>query len=249
MEQGVIGDWAADGSKRTLPCPIAPPTNGSGTDGTYRRHNAAAFPANDAAHRPPRAVPRRGTTNTRRAWGAGGGRLNAAARAAGWAPTSSAWEARLAAAATRDPRACAASWAGIPARTKALRLPSYPFDAQALTDWAMDEYHYAADPKLIYKIASEGGKKAWTGLCPTAAMRWRLGEVPVARGAEERRSTIVLKMKDATDAMFAFGQRNGVCYKFSARQRWCATIQGASWAWWRARILAAVYITLRAPSS
>ncbi len=25
-------------------------------------------------------------------------------------------------------------------------------------DWAMDEYHFAADPKLIYRIAEGGGK-------------------------------------------------------------------------------------------
>ena len=41
----------------------------------------------------------------------------------------------------------------------------------------MDEYHYAADPKLIYKIASEGGKSLdWMADC---GVRWRLGEVPV----------------------------------------------------------------------
>ena len=55
----------------------------SGSDGTYREHNAAAFPANDATPIAPRAVPE--------TWdyecdvcvvGAGGGGLNAAARAA-----------------------------------------------------------------------------------------------------------------------------------------------------------------------
>ena len=96
---------------------------------------------------------------------------------------------------------------------KHFAFPSYPFDAQALTDWAMDEYHYAADPKLIYKIASEGGKSLdWMADC---GVRWRLGEVPVY--VAPKNATLdhhVLKMKDATDAMFAFGQRNGVRYKF-----------------------------------
>ena len=60
---------------------------------------------------------------------------------------------------------------------KKFAFPSYPFSPQALTDWAMDEYHYAADPKLIYKIAEEGGKSLdWMADC---GVHWRLGEVPV----------------------------------------------------------------------
>ena len=96
---------------------------------------------------------------------------------------------------------------------KHFAFPSYPFDPQALTDWAMDEYHYAADPKLIYRIASEGGKSLdWMADC---GVRWRLGEVPVY--VAPKNATLdhhVLKMKDATDAMFAFGQKRGVRYKF-----------------------------------
>ena len=42
---------------------------------------------------------------------------------------------------------------------KRFAFPSYPFDPKALTDWAMDEYHYAADPKLIYKIACEAATR------------------------------------------------------------------------------------------
>ena len=62
--------------------------------------------------------------------------------------------------------------------SKKFAFPSYPFDAQALTDWAMDEYHYAADPKLIYKIASEGGKSLdWMADCgvqwPRCRCTWR----------------------------------------------------------------------------
>ena len=82
VEQGVIGDWTADGSKNVA-VPDSTATNASGSDGTYREHNAAAFPANDATPIAPRAVPE--------TWdyecdvcvvGAGGGGLNAAARAA-----------------------------------------------------------------------------------------------------------------------------------------------------------------------
>ena len=48
-------------------------------------------------------------------------------------------------------------------------------------------------------------------------VRWRLGEVPVY--VAPKNSTLdhhVLKMKDATDAMFAFGQRHGVRYLFQS---------------------------------
>ena len=82
VDQGVIGDWAADGS-RNVTIPESAATNGSAADGTFCEHNAAAFPANDASPIAPRAVPQ--------TWdyecdicvvGAGGGGLNAAARAA-----------------------------------------------------------------------------------------------------------------------------------------------------------------------
>ncbi|MFR9167763.1 MAG: hypothetical protein ACLVKI_03655 [Gordonibacter urolithinfaciens] len=48
-------------------------------------------------------------------------------------------------------------------------------------------------------------------------VRWRLGEVPVY--VAPKNSTLdhhVLKMKDATDAMFAFGQRHDVQYLFQS---------------------------------
>ncbi len=37
-------------------------------------------------------------------------------------------------------------------------FPTYPFDAQKMTDWAMDEYHFAADPTdfvLLGKLQAE----------------------------------------------------------------------------------------------
>ena len=214
VEQGVIGDWTADGSKNVA-VPDSAATNASGLDGTYREHNAAAFPANDATPIAPRAVPE--------TWdyecdvcvvGAGGGGLNSAARAAELGADVICVEAL----GLHGGNAQSAGMCGILGgysgqNKKHFAFPSYPFDAQALTDWAMDEYHYAADPKLIYKIASEGGKSLdWMADC---GVRWRLGEVPVY--VAPKNATLdhhVLKMKDATDAMFAFGQRNGVRYKF-----------------------------------
>ena len=55
-EAGVIGDWAADGSKAVAVAP-SKDTNASAPDGTYREHDAAAFPANDATAIEPRKVP------------------------------------------------------------------------------------------------------------------------------------------------------------------------------------------------
>ena len=55
-EAGVIGDWAADGSKAVAVAP-SKDTNASASDGTYREHDAAAFPANDATAIEPRKVP------------------------------------------------------------------------------------------------------------------------------------------------------------------------------------------------
>ena len=76
-----IGSWSKDGQDFKLPA--SNESNASAPDGTYREHNAEAFPANDATPIPPRSVPD--------VWdyecdicvvGAGGGGLNAAARAA-----------------------------------------------------------------------------------------------------------------------------------------------------------------------
>ena len=65
VEQGVIGDWAADGSKNVA-VPDSAATNASGSDGTYREHNAAAFPTPRPS---PRArSPKRGTTSATCAW-------------------------------------------------------------------------------------------------------------------------------------------------------------------------------------
>lgn len=213
---GVIGDWAADGSK-DVTVPISADTNASWSDGTYREHNGAAFPADDATPIPPRAVPS--------TWdyeceicvvGAGGGGLNAAARAAQLGADTFCVEAMgLHGGNAQSAGMCAILGGSKLQESKRFAFPSYPFDARALADWALDEYHYAADPKLIYLIAEQGGACIdWMADC---GVRWRLGEVPVY--VAPKNSTLdhhVLKMKDATDAMFAYGQRQGVDYRFQS---------------------------------
>ena len=213
-EPGVIGDWAADGSK-DVSVPASADTNASWDDGTFREHNAAAFPANDASPIPPRAVPEKWDYECEICVvGAGGGGLNAAARSAELGARTICIEAM----GLHGGNAQSAGMCGILGgysgqNKKKFAFPSYPFDPKALTDWAMDEYHYAADPNLIYRIACDGGKSLdWMADC---GVQWRLGEVPVY--VAPKNSTLdhhVLKMKDATDAMFSFGQKHGVEYKF-----------------------------------
>ncbi len=158
VEAGFIGDWSADGS-RAVEVPESAKTNATASDGTYREHNAAAFPADDATPIPPRAVPE--------VWdyecdicvvGAGGGGLNAAARAAELGASIICVEAAgLHGGNAQEAGMCGILGGSKMQESKRFAFPSYPFDAKALTDWAMDEYHYAADPKLIYKIAEQGG--------------------------------------------------------------------------------------------
>ena len=50
--EGRIGDWSADGAPEGAPASDV--TNASAADGTYREHNPACFPANDASPIPPR---------------------------------------------------------------------------------------------------------------------------------------------------------------------------------------------------
>ncbi len=215
VADGTIGDWAADGSKNVT-VPNSAEGNASSSDGTYRDHTAAAFPANDASPIPPRAVPDR--------WdyecdivvvGAGGGGLNAAARGAELGSDTICIEAAaIQGGNAQSAGMCAILGGSRLQEEKRFALPTYPFDAQKMTDWAMDEYHFAADPLLIHRIAEGGGKCIdWMADC---GVQWRLGEVPVY--VAPKNSTLdhhVLKMKDATDAMFAYGQRLGVDYKFS----------------------------------
>ncbi len=214
VEPGVIGDWAADGSK-DVAVPDSSKGNASGADGTYREHNAAAFPANDSTPIPPRPVPAKWDYECEICVvGAGGGGLNAAARAAELGADVICIEAMgLHGGNAQSAGMCAILGGSKLQESKRFAFPEYPFDARKLTDWAMDEYHYAADPHLIYRIAESGGPCIdWMADC---GVQWRLGEVPVY--VAPKNSTLdhhVLKMKDATDAMFSFGQRKGVDYHF-----------------------------------
>ena len=214
MENGMIGDWAADGSKNVA-VPDSSKTNASAKDGIYREHNSAAFPADDASPILPRKVPS--------TWdyeceicvvGAGGGGLNAAARAVELGANTICVEALgMHGGNAQEAGMCAILGGSKLQESKRFAFPSYPFDARALTDWAMDEYHYAADPKLIYLIAEQGGACIdWMSDC---GVEWRLGEVPVY--VAPKASTLdhhVLKMQDATDAMFYYARDNGVDFHF-----------------------------------
>ena len=210
------GNWAADGSAAVTAEPSAA-TNATAADGTYREHNASSFPADDATPIPPRAVPAN--------WdyecdicvvGAGGGGLNAAARAVQLGADVICVEAMgLPGGNAQEAGMCGILGGYSGQEEKKFAFPSYPFDPKALTDWAMDEYHYAADPKLIYRLACEGGKSLdWMADC---GVHWRLGEVPVC--VAPKRSTLdhhVLKMKDATDAMYNYGYAHGVDFHFQS---------------------------------
>lgn len=144
------GNWTREGDNAPT-VPESAATNASAADGTYRDHNPEAFPANDASPIPPRAVPA--------SWdyecdicvvGAGGGGLNAAARAAELGANTICVEALgLPGGNAQEAGMCGILGGMSMQEGKKFAFPSYPFDAQALTDWAMDEYHYAADPKLI----------------------------------------------------------------------------------------------------
>ena len=146
--------------------------------------------------------------------GAGGGGLNAAARSAELGAETICVEASVIIGGNAQSAGMCAILGGSRLQEKKrFAFPSYPFDAKKMCDWAMDEYHFAADPKLIYRIADAGGKCIdWMADC---GVKWRLGEVPVY--VAPKASTLdhhVLKMKDATDAMYAFGEKKGVQFKF-----------------------------------
>lgn len=213
-EAGVIGDWSADGSA-AVKVPDSAGGNASASDGTYRDHTAAAFPANDATPIPPAKVPANWDYECEIVVvGAGGGGLNAAARCAELGADTICIEASsIIGGNAQSAGMCAVLGGSRLQEEHRFAFPSYPFDAQKMTDMAMDEYHFAADPKLIWRIADAGGKCIdWMADC---GVQWRLGEVPVY--VAPKASTLdhhVLKMKDATDAMYKFGQDHGVHFMF-----------------------------------
>lgn len=210
------GDWSADGiAAEARAVPASSETNASGDDGTHRDLNGNILPADDASPIEPISAPSK--------WdyecdivvvGAGGGGLNAAARCVEKGAKVICVEAMgLWGGNAQSAGMCAILGGSKLQDAKKFAFPSYPFDAQAMTDWAIDEYHYAADPKLIYLIAEQGGKCIdWMADCGVA---WRLGEIPVY--VAPKNSTLdhhVLKMKDATDSMFNYGSEHGVDYHF-----------------------------------
>lgn len=67
VPEGVIGDWAADGSK-AVDVPDSAVTNASWSDGTYREHNGAAFPRTMQALSLRARCPRHGITSATSAW-------------------------------------------------------------------------------------------------------------------------------------------------------------------------------------
>jgi fumarate reductase flavoprotein subunit len=210
---GVIGDWHADGTEPAIP--DSRESNASSDDGSYREHNGATFPADNDAPIPPQPVPARWDAEAEIiVVGAGGGGLNAAARCAEQGADTLCVEAMgLPGGNAQSAGMCAILGGSRLQDEERFAFPSYPFDAQAMTDWAMDEYHYAADPHLIYQIAQSGGPCIdWMADC---GVEWRLGEIPVY--VAPKRSTLdhhVLKMKDATDQMFSYGQKKGCTYRF-----------------------------------
>ncbi|MDO4291434.1 MAG: FAD-binding protein, partial [Eggerthellaceae bacterium] len=128
-----IGSWSADGAHEVT-TPASDATNASAADGTYREHNAAAFPANDASPIPPRDVPA--------VWdyecdicvvGAGGGGLNAAARAAELGAHTICVEALGMHGGNAQEAGMCGILGGMSLQEgKQFAFPSYPFNAQAL---------------------------------------------------------------------------------------------------------------------
>jgi len=215
------GDWSADGvaAKETAAKP-SKDTNASSSDGSYRDHNGAWFPANDDSPIPPLDPPSKWDLEADFVVvGAGAGGLNAAARCVEQGATVICVEAMGLWGGNGQSAGMCAILGGSKLQDKQkFAFPSYPFDPQALTDWAVDEYHYACDPHLIYQIADSGGKCIdWMADCGVA---WRLGEVPVyVAPAASTLDHHVLKMKDATDSMHEFAQKHGVDFHFNTPAR------------------------------
>ncbi len=210
------GGWSADGSWAAS-VPESKHSNASSDDGSYRVLNSQCFPADDASPIPPLPVPD--------SWdkscdivvvGAGGGGLNAAARCAELGAHTICVEAMD----MWGGNAQSAGMCGILGGSKMqdklkFALPSWPYSAKKMVDYALPQYHYAMDPELLYLIADQAGKSIdWMAEC---GVEWRLGEVPVY--VAPKNSTLdhhVLKMKDATDAMYKFACDKGCEFIFRA---------------------------------
>ena len=243
VEQGVIGDWTADGSKNVaVPDSAARPTPAARTArtaSTTPRRSLQTTPRPS----PPRAVPpRRGTTSaTMCVVGAGGGGLNAAARAAELGADVICVEAL----GLHGGNAQSAGMCGILGgysgqNKKHFAFPELPLRrAGKLTDWAMDEYHYAADPQLIYQHRRvEGGPCLdWMADC---GVQLAPGRGAGVRGAEERHARPPRAEDEGRHRRHVQPSASATGVRLSrSSARPTALVQrrrrGASWAWWRAR--------------
>jgi hypothetical protein len=151
--------------------------------------------------------------------GAGGGGLNAAARATELGADTICVEAMAFWGGNAQSAGMCGIFGGMKMQDeKRFGFPRWPFDPKELSSYALEQYHYAMDPDLLYLIADQGHRALdWMADC---GVRWRLGAVPVY--VAPKNATLehhVLKMKDATDAMFDFARSHGCEFVFSAPAR------------------------------
>ena len=186
VPDGVIGDWTADGSS-DVAVPSSADTNASWSDGTYREHNGASFPADDASPIPPRGVPA--------TWdyeceicvvGAGGGGLNAAARAAELGASTICVEAMgLHGGNAQEAGMCAKLGGSKLQESKRFAFPSYPFDAGKLADWASTTTHATRTSSTASPRRAGSASIGW----PTAACAGVWERCPCTWRRRTRRST------------------------------------------------------------
>ena len=211
-----VGSWSRDGRYKLHVAP-SKDGNASALEGTARGLVPGTFPADDASPIPPLPVPE--------AWdkecdicviGAGGGGLNAAARAVELGARTICVEAMSIWGGNAQSAGMCGILGGMKAQDKQrFAFPSWPFDPQKLADYALEQYHYAMDPDLLYLIADQGHRALeWMAGC---GVKWRLGAVPVyVAPAASTLEHHVLKMMDATDAMYVFARDRGCEFLFNA---------------------------------
>lgn len=211
-----IGSWARD-NRYAVDLVPSKDTNASALGGMARELNSSSFPADNAEPIAPLPIPEK--------WdrecdicviGAGGGGLNAAARAAEEGAKTICVEAMSIWGGNAQSAGMCGIFGGMKMQDEQkFAFPQWPFDPQKLTDYALDKYHYAMDPDLLYLIADQGHRALdWMAEC---GVEWRLGGVPVY--VAPKKATLdhhVLKMKDATDAMYMFAQNKGCEFIFNA---------------------------------
>ena len=171
VEQGVIGDWAADGSKNVA-VPDSAATNASGVGRHVPRAQRRGVPGKRRHSHRPAFGPRDVGLRMRRVRGGRGRRRAERGRACGRAGRrrhlrGGAW---VCTAATRSRPACAASWAGIPkpGTRSASPSPSYPFDAASADRLGHGRVPLRGRPEAHLQDRRAKAANAWTGW-PTAA--------------------------------------------------------------------------------